>query len=89
MRCLLFLLLTLVAPDGAAAASIGIDFGSERMTVASARSSARDISIVPNRLGYRSSPTLIGFAVRRMRVNIVSPPPSPPTALFLWRVTDR
>ena len=48
--------------ETALAASIGVDFGSESMTVALARSSARDVTVVPNRLGYRSSPTLVGFA---------------------------
>jgi molecular chaperone DnaK (HSP70) len=67
MRLLLLLVAAasfLALPNGTAAASIGIDFGSEKLTVALARSSARDVAVVPNRLGYRSSPTLVGFAVR-------------------------
>lgn len=47
--CLLCILCGAV--PGTAAASVGIDFGSEKMTVALARASNRDIAVVPNRLG--------------------------------------
>ena len=72
VACVLAAALALLPPNGAAAASIGMDFGSEKITVALARSSARDVTVVPNRLGYRSSPTLIGFAVWASESSVVA-----------------
>ena len=54
---------TLACLWSADAFSIGIDLGSESTTVAASRSggSARDVSVVPDDRGGRSSPSLVGF----------------------------
>ena len=57
---------TLACLASADAFSIGIDLGAESTTVAASRSggSARDVSVVPDDRGGRSSPSLVGFTER-------------------------
>ena len=60
---LAFAAATLACLWSADAFSIGIDLGAESTTVAASRSggSARDVSVVPDDRGGRSSPSLVGF----------------------------
>ena len=62
---LVFVAATLACLASSDAFSLGIDVGADSTTVAASRSSsARDVSVVPDDRGGRSSPSLVGFTER-------------------------
>ena len=62
---LVFVAATLACLASSDAFSLGIDVGADSTTVAASRSSStRDVSVVPDDRGGRSSPSLVGFTER-------------------------